>query len=556
MQHDWHIHQNHTIKAIIYFLFGLVFFLLVAGWVFFAYFYEDFLNAYAIPKLQEAVVTATDGYYRLKLDRITYVHHRVYCIGFDLNRVKYDSGAKGVALKRVTVDTVEFTGVSILKIVIGKALAMKSIQMDSPKVYMTDLSLEKPTPRSLSADSIRVVNAPARKFPVVSFDSIALRDIRLYLPGRFGRDDEPTFRGIMFRLTDFYFNSETKEAQPVLFSRRADIAIPNVKYPVGDGTYSLEFKNLHGDSEDSVVTADNFGYVSNLSEEAFTAKQKYATAMLNFRSTGMRIEGMNFVSSFAKANIVFRKFSAASWDLDSYEDRRKPADPHPAPSLMPNELVSSLPVKVDIDSLILNNGKVRVRERVNGELGSIGFDRARIVISPISKDTMSARYLKPSIITMNALFLGEAQLNASASYPMHEKQFNMVLNATLGSFDAKKLNSCLVPFVRLHVDDGTLQSAKIEMNIHDGVSTTTVTPYYHNFKITVLSTDPMQKSGIMEKIKTFAARAFIMENDNPDENGKLKTGITSRTHAKEEAFMQFIWYSLRKSLGQVIGGFQ
>jgi len=556
MQHERHIHLNHTVKAVIYFFFGLVLFLLVASWVFFTYFFEDFLNSYAVPKLEEAALTATHGVYRLKLDRIAYIHHRVYCMGFDLESVKYDSGAKGIALKRVFVDTVEFTGVSILKIVLGKGLAMTSIQMDSPKVYMTDLAQEKPTPKDLTADSLKIVNAAPRKLPVISFDSIALRDIRLYLPGRFGEHDPPSFRGIMFRLTDFSFNSDTKEAQPVLFSKRADIAIPNVTYPIGNGMYSLWFRNLRGNSEDSTITADNFGYVPNYSEEAFTARQKYASARLDFRCTGIRFEGMNFVSSFSNANIVFRKFSAASWNFDSYEDYSKPSNPYPAAAVMPNELVSSLPVKIDVDSLILHNGKIKIREREGPAYGVMDFDRAFIAISPISKDTMSPRYLKPSTITMRALFLGQASLNATALYPLHQKDFNMSLHATLGSFDAKKLNGWLVPFARLEVQDGTVQSAKIDMTVQSGIATTTVVPLYQKFKVKILPKDPKQKSGLMEKIKTFAAGAFIIENDNPDENGKLKTGSTTRPHAMEEPIMGFIWYALRKSLGQVIGGFQ
>jgi hypothetical protein len=550
------IHINHTVKAIIYFFFGLILFVVVSGWIFFTYFYADFLNSYAIPKLEEAVVSATDGTYRLKLDRITYVHHKVYCTGFDLVRVRYDSGAKGIALRRLSVDTVEFTGVSILKIVLGKALAMTSIQMDSPKVYMTDLSLEKPTPTDLRADSAKIVTSAPKKLPVIAFDSIALRDIRLYLPGRFGPNDLPSYRGILFRLTDFYFNSETKQTQPVLFSRRADIAIPDVTYPIGNGTYSIHFKELRGNSEDSTIAADEFSYMPNYSEEAFNARQKFATPLISFRSTGMRIEGMSFVSSFNSGNIIFRKFSANSWDLDSYVDRRKPDDPHPTPAMLPNELVNALPVKIDIDSLVLANGKIRIRERVDGEVGSIGFDRTLIAVAPVSKDTVSKNYRQPSMVVMKALFLGEAPLALSASYPLHEKEFNMDIHATLGSFDAKKLNATLVPFVRLQATDGVLQSAKIDMSIRNGTATTTVVPVYRNFRITVLPQDPKTKSGLMEKLKTLAARIFVIENDNPDENGKLKTGSSTRSRAKEEAFVQFLWYALRKSLGQVIGGFQ
>lgn len=544
-----------TLHAIAYFFVGFLIFLGVGVWVFFSFFFEDMLNTFAVPKLEEAALTATHGVYHLKLGRISYHHHKILCAGFDLQRVRYDSGAQGTAIKRVLIDTVEFTGVNILKIYLGKALAMTSIQMDSPKIYMADLAMEKPTPRDPAADSLRIVKAAPIKLPVISFDSIALRDIRLFLPDRQGPGEEPSFRGISFRLTDFYFNSETKQAQPVLFSKRADIAIADIIYPIGDGTYSLEFKNLRGNSADSVITVDKFEFEPNYSEAEFAASHKYATSRLDLRCEGIRIDGVNFVSSFSAGNIVFRKFVANSWFLDSYEDRTRPADPHPPVAFMPNELISTLPIKIDIDSIIFNNGEIRIRERKSGTPGMLGFTHAHIAMSPISKDTLSPRYKKPTTIVASAYFLGKALLNVTAAYPLHEKNFDLNLHATLGSFSVEKLNAFLIPNERIEITGGEVQSARITMAIHSGVSTTTVTPLYSGFKVKVLPKDPAAKPGLMEKLKTFIAKTFILDASNPDDNALLP-GTTSLARAPSQEFMQFIWLSLRKSLGKVVGGFQ
>src|SRR5579872_5648825 len=110
-------------KAILYFIFAMILFFGIVSWIFLTYFYEDILNKYAVPKLEEAALTATNGYYHLKLGRISYQNHTVWCRQFDLQRVRYDSGAKGVALKRVFIDSLEITGVSLWRILLGKGLA-------------------------------------------------------------------------------------------------------------------------------------------------------------------------------------------------------------------------------------------------------------------------------------------------------------------------------------------------------------------------------------------------------------------------------------------------
>ncbi len=543
------------LHAVAYILVGFLLFIGIAAWVFFSFFFEDLLNTFAVPKIEEAALTATHGVYHLKLGRISYNHHKILCAGFDLQRVRYDSGAQGTAVKRVYIDTVEFTGVNLWRMFWSKTLAMTSIQMDSPRVYMTDLSKEKPSLRDPAADSLRIVKSAPINIPIISFDSIALRNISLYLPDRLNPGDEPSFKGISFRLTDFYFNSKTKEAQPVLFSKRVDLAIPDAKYPAGDGTNSLEVKNLRGNSVDSLITVDKIAFEPNFSESAFAEKYKYAKSRLNFRCNGIRIEGINFVSSFSNGNIVFRKFTTNTWFLDTYEDRTRPADPHPPRAMMPNELISDLPIKIDIDSIIFKDGEIRVRERKAGSPGTLGFTHAHLTISPISKDTLSPRYKKPAVIMASAYFLGQALLKTTATYPLHEKNFDMNLKATLGAFSVEKLNSFLIPNERIEITGGEVQSAGINMAIHSGVSTTTVTPLYSGFKIKVLPKDPNAKPGLMEKLKTFIAKTFVLDSSNPDDN-KLLPGTTSLVRTPNMEFMQFIWLSLRKSLGKVVGGFK
>ncbi|MFI5263399.1 MAG: hypothetical protein ACHQM6_02670, partial [Candidatus Kapaibacterium sp.] len=415
-------------------------------------------------------------------------------------------------------------------------------------------SMEKPAPADPVDDSL-VRKPGATKLPAVSFDSIALRNIRLFLPDRPGIKDIPSFRGISFRLTDFYYNSQTNDANPVLFSKRADVAIPNIVYPISDGTYSLEFKNLRGNSEDSIITAEEFASVPNYSEHAFAERYPHPMDRLNFHCSGIRIEGINFISSFSSANIVFRKFTANSWFLDSFEDRTKPADPHPAVSPMPNDLLRSLPIKIDIDSIVFRNGEIRVRERRGGAIGSLGFTHAYVTFSPVSKDTLTAHYEKPTQITFSAYFLGDAYLNGTASYPLYDKELNMDLHASLGSFATSKLNTFLVPMERLEITGGEVRKATIDMLIRSGVATTTVIPLYSGFAIKFLSNNPKTKPGPTERIKTFIAKSFVLDEENSDE-GKILVGATTHPRNPTDAFMQFIWESLRKSLGKVVGGFQ
>jgi hypothetical protein len=90
------------------------------------------------------------------------------------------------------------------------------------------------------------------------------------------------------------------------------------------------------------------------------------------------------------------------------------------------------------------------------------------------------------------------------------------------------------------------------MSIRSGVATTKVVPIYSGFSVKVLAADPHAQPGLMEKLKTFIAKTFILDHENPDEN-KLLPGVTTHARAPSDEFMKFIWESLRASLGQVVG---
>jgi hypothetical protein len=61
----------------------------------------------------------------------------------------------------------------------------------------------------------------------------------------------------------------------------------------------------------------------------------------------------------------------------------------------------------------------------------------------------------------------------------------------------------------------------------------------------------------MEKIKPFIANTFIMRSENFAASDKpAMAGTTISVRTKDMDLFQFLWISIRKSLGQVVGGFQ
>jgi hypothetical protein len=532
-------------KKILYAAGIMVVFLTIAFWILVTFFLDDALTNTGIPKLKEIVRIVTLGRYEVRMSHITHTDGIILCYDFELVRNHYDTSEHGITIERMTIDTLRCTGVSWWNLLWGNSLSMSGMIVNSPRLFFTDASKEKHTPDTVK-ETITV--------PPMMIEKANINDVIVYMPG--GSRTEPAFRGMNIRLSNFYLDPQHPQNQSLLYSKRIDFELPKADYCLNDTFYMAHIRNMRGSSADSSLALDSFSYMPRYSDVLFAAKHKYATPQFHFRATKIKIQGINLDKFVSGISFELDTISVGSWLVDSYIDRTRPPDSHPPRAAMPNELLLSLPMSVHIHTVVFSDGKLVIRERsaTSHETGVLFFDRVTIKVAPIT--TLDSNDGRPSVMYASAYFVGEGLLRSTWIYPLRHKSFDMDIHATVTEFDAKKLNEWLVPFERTEVESGALDSGKIEMKIRNGVNTTTVTPYYHDLSMKLLPADPKKSRGLVEGIKTFLAKTFILRSDNPTGNKPAVSVTTTSMHMPTQELMEFIWVSLRKSLGGVVGGFQ
>ncbi len=480
----------------------------IAIWVFLSFYFEGTLNTYAVPKLTEAVRTATHGKYTLTMGRISYAARTVFCKNFVLTRTGYDSSEHGNTLMKLSIDSVRFVGVNWWDAVLDRDLQMTAVEMNTPKIYMTDIDSEHGTLKYLPMDTSKKSSLSLKKLPVISFDSIVLRDMDVYLPGRSNAGGAPSFRDIQLKLTNFLLDEKTRISQPFLYSKHVDFSMPGFTDTMVGGDYALELRNIRGSVSDSLITIDTFAYRPLYSKEEFPLRHPYVQPRLDFRCFAVGLHGFNFAKLISSANLTFQTCVAASWSFDFYCDKRRPANPHPPDAVLPNDLVRSIPISIDVDSVILNHGNIHWGERWAGSIepGTLTFKDTRIAAYPFCTDTLDPRFAKGTEISFRSLFLGESPVIGLVLYQLHDKALNCKIDATVGTLHAVKLNSELIPNERIEVTDGIATHGIVRMNIKNGFATTTVTPVYHDLSVKVLAKDPNGSRGILEGLKTFSRK--------------------------------------------------
>jgi hypothetical protein len=552
--------KRSLLKPILYTLCSIIAVVSLAAWIFFTFYFEGMLNKVFIPKIEQAALKATHGRFALTLDKIYYKHTSspmrgtLVCNTFILSRIAYDSGEHGIVLERITLDSARFEGIRWWDVLWQKDLTLTSLKLTTPDLYM--INIDTGTRLPIISKYVAIKNATPSDRQVISFDSIVLRDISVFLPMESGNDMIPAYRNISITLTNFSLDPEAASRESSLFSKNVEFVLPGGNYPVSDSTYSIQVHGIHGSFSDSLVTIDSVAYLPNYDEQAFADKYKYSQGRLEFRCTGMELRGINFTKLLDRGGLSIRSLEVASWFADYYRDMRIPADPHPPNAVLPHAIITSIKAPIMLDSIIFNNGTIHHRERMTGSTHAslLTFTHARVTEHPFCTDTTNPLYREPLHFDVNALFMDEGKVVGTVVYPIHQKQFDLHLQATVGPFDLPVLNSYLVSNVRKEITKGKCLGGELRMDVHNGVGITTVSPRYEDVSMSVLTTSVKDKSGILEGIQSFIANTFVLRTNNVD-NGDTKavSGTTTYIYSKDEEFFQYIWLALRKSIGKVVG---
>jgi hypothetical protein len=370
----------------------------------------------------------------------------------------------------------------------------------------------------------------------------------------------PTLQSKITKLevTQFHF-LPPKKKRPRLGVDQVVCVMPSFSFSALDKFNTAEIRNLNANFKDSIITMDSLGYIPRYSEDEFNALHTYAAGRTDFRMSNVRVIGIDARRMINGGGVEINRFVAPFLFVDYYRDTRKPVNPNPPPALMPNEIVRSLNIPLTVHRIYVNDGHITIRERTpNGvEPGNFTFDSIRVMATPITFDSASPLIDTPSRFRMSGVFIAQAKTDVTLIYPLHDSALNLSVDGTMGAFDLKQLNQFLVNAEHVEVTSGQFHHADIKMDIKDGQASTFVEPLYDHFKLKVLPPRPNDKPDIEEGVKTFVANNFILRDDDPDEKGGPPiTATTTLAYQRSDAFFQFLWFSIRKSLGTVVGGFK
>lgn len=206
-----------------------------------------------------------------------------------------------------------------------------------------------------------------------------------------------------------------------------------------------------------------------------------------------------------------------------------------------SKMLRELPFELTVDSLKINDGKIKYEERVKAENmgGFIDFKNLDATIANVSNT-----YKSPDKTTLNitANFMDKTPISVDWSFDVQNTNDQFLFKAQVGALDASKLNKLTEPNSRIKLE-GNTKKTFFTIDGNNETSKSALKISYSDFKVTVLRKDGEKKNKFLSAV----ANIFISKDSEEDlENYKEGTGEATRD--KTKSIFNFLWISIKTAL--------
>jgi hypothetical protein len=239
--------------------------------------------------------------------------------------------------------------------------------------------------------------------------------------------------------------------------------------------------------------------------------------------------------------------------FDILLNKEKPSLRTAAHPMMPNALLASIGVPVQVDSLSISNATLRYGERygVRSRPGIISFDSVQVRAECIGNTIGHGDAI---VLHVDGQFMNAGMMTVGMVIPIAPEAFSYRFSGSLGRMGLASLNAFLERAEQMRITEGVLQEAAFDITVTSGRATGTVRALYRGLVVAVIDKHTGSADGIMDGLSSFIANRFKLRGTNmPDASRKTLLGTVRYTHKVDQAFMEFSWFALRSGVGDVVG---
>jgi hypothetical protein len=509
---------------------------------------EDGLSRWAA----DEVARQTGGTYRLTLGDLSFLP-LAGSIAFDSAAIATDSARnrrrpRPLPVLRGRAHECRVSGLALLRLLFGQSFSARVLECRrvAAGIRLAARGPDEPvsavdtTGDSAGAELVRPLGLSSFRIGRVSFPSLSLT---LERPGPRG-GTTLVLEHARFDAEGLDFDLESATADRARLRATGLVLRP-------DSLTEISVARLDAGLTDSTLALSDAEHEPAIPEAEWVRRVRVRRDRVRFALDSLLGRGVAYRAFLASGEIGVRSLELHGARLDVLTDRRIPKGP-PRRHLTPQRAAARIGPAVRLDTVLLvTGGRIVYRERKpeTERPGVVSFENLRATVLEFHLPS-AGRSLR---IDARAQLMGEGLLAVQATVPLHASDFRYELSGRLGKMPAKAFNRFLSVNESFEFDGGRVEEITFRQTVRAGRASTTVIPRYRE-----LSVEPTGDGGgvvgsVTRGVKEFLAQSFVVRSGNPeDEDEEPRTGRTVRRYDPTSTWLQFLWFSLRDGLLEVL----
>ncbi|GGC39096.1 hypothetical protein GCM10011386_34010 [Parapedobacter defluvii] len=367
--------------------------------------------------------------------------------------------------------------------------------------------------------------------------------------------NETVLNNLNVKVSDILIDSVSQFDTTRFFHTRAiDVDVPGFRYETPDSFYYVSFDRLQIATLYKQVTLTGLKYAPRMSKDEFYKRKKMAKDMAVISFPSIRLGGIDLQRFVNNQQLYASSLHIDSGTVAISNDLRYPKHPTNKIGKSPHQLLLKMKQPLKIDSVVLNNIDISYAEvgRKYQKEGKITFNRTSGVFHNVTNDSLALLQNKTMGADLTTYLMDIGKLNVAFAFDMLDKKGAYTYKGLLGPMNGKPLNRILTPLLNAEVANANIKRVSFDVSADDHRSRGSLRFDYDNMRLNLLTIDDQGKKGSM-KVASFLANSFIINDSNPDANGKYHTGRINYTRPHTYSFFKTLWQSLLQGIKECAG---
>jgi len=457
------------------------------------------------------------------------------------------------------LDRVQLDGINITQLYFDQVLDLSGLRLIKPNIHL--IIHRRPERRDIQQDGLDQRDfIPQDPYPDLSktldyidIEDIAIEDARFVLSGE---DIKPIgFEDFSFYAFDFRLDSlaYSRLDSTYLFANDFAFILRDYQIPVPDTSmYDIETAKIGLFSRNNYFFIDSLKVTPRYGRHQFARKRGYIMDRWDIMIPRLDIRELDVDQLYRQTGLEARELNIYLPKLHIYKDKRLPFPTWKRPP-MPWQALQDVSTAVHLDTVKVYDGYVFYEER-NPDTDTIAWfelSETDLTISPVTNNPFWIVQNPEGILKAEGKLMDEAPMRATVRFPWQDTSHMHYFEGEVGAIPATRLNPILENTGFVSVTNGKIHQAKFRFKADKHRSSGRMRLYYNDLKVNLLSRNIAREQGVVQKVGTGFANAFVVRKDNP--RRFLRIGHIGFEREEEKAVLVFWVKSIISGLQSSVG---